>query len=89
MELAGKPPARRINLAAIRAKTLVFCIAWTCCMAALVAYMSAVYVLDHGVEIKTCYAIRASYRVFHGPFRSLLFNSEDYLQGPEVRSEGA
>ena len=62
--LARKPPARS-KLAAIRAMTLVFCIAWTCCMAALVAYMSAVYMPDHGVELKACDAIRASHSAFH------------------------
>ena len=66
MVLTRKPRAPRSKLAAIRAMTLVFCIARMCCMTALVAYMSAVYVCDHGVELKACYAIRASHRGFHG-----------------------
>lgn len=34
-------------------------------MAALVTYMSAVYMRNHRVELKACYAIRASYCAFH------------------------
>jgi len=55
-------------------------------MAALVAYMSAVYMRDHGVEVKACYAIRASHCAFH--HRTLLW-SWKIARRPEYRSVGS
>ncbi len=54
-------------------------------MAALVAYMSAVYMRDHGAELKACYAIRASHCAFH--HRTLL-RSWKIARRPEYRSVG-
>lgn len=49
----GKSPANGINFSAVLTMTMVSGVAGISGMAAFIAYMPAVDVSDHGVELKT------------------------------------